>query len=279
MSDLHWWEAIILGLVEGLTEYLPVSSTGHLLVAAEFLGLNATQESKDAIDTFAICIQIGAILAVVVLYQERIRSMIDGLLGRDEQGRQVLLATITAFLPAAVIGFFLGDRIKDWLFGPWAIAAAWIVGGAVILVLTQMRFFEQGRHELSQLTLGSALIIGFVQALALWPGVSRSLVTIIAAVALGLSLKAAVEFSFILGLVTLSAATVYEGARNGGDMIDTFGWFSPAIGLIVAFVSAVAAIQWMVSWLENKGFSVFGWYRLGAGLVLVGMLIAGVVSA
>lgn len=278
--DLGIGQAIILGLVEGVTEYLPISSTGHLLATNELLGLGGTEASDSALETYAICIQSGAILAVIVLYHQRIRQMVDGLLGRSAEGRQILIAVIVAFTPTAFLGAVLFPLVRDRLFGGGLapIALAWLVGGVVILVLDRRQFFERGGYALSELSARNAAIIGILQAIAIWPGVSRSLVTIIAGVLVGLSLRAAVEFSFLLGLVTLSAATVYAALDGGGQLIDEFGYLSPLVGLVVAFISAVLAIRWMVDWLQEKGFAIFGWYRIGVGLLAFVALGAGWVS-
>jgi len=274
-ADLSWWEAAILGLVEGLTEYLPVSSTGHLLVTAELLGLRDTAESTEAIETFAICIQIGAIFAVLVLYWSRIQQMLDGLLGRSDEGRRVLIAVITAFVPTAILGVTFFGIVRDRFFGVGPIAWAWLIGGIGVLVLSRTDWFDRASGEITELTMGKAAIIGVAQALAAWPGVSRSLITIVACVAVGLKLSAAVEFSFLLGLITLSAATVYEGLRGGQEMFDTFGFVNPLIGLLVGFLSAVAAVRWMVTWLNERGFEVFGWYRIAIGILALVLLGSG----
>ena len=276
--ELTVLQAIILGLVEGLTEYLPVSSTGHLLVTNELLGLNDTQQSQDAIETYAICIQVGAIIAVFFLYQERIRQLIDGLLGRSEEGRQILIAVIIAFTITAVIGLTVGPIVMENLFGVAPIAAAWIFGGLVILVLSRTGWFDRTTAELHALTWQNAIVIGLIQAIAMWPGISRSMVTIMGAVLVGLSLRAAVEFSFLLGLITLSAATAFEGLRGGAELVDTFGIVTPLIGLVVAFVSAIASVKWMVAWLNDKGFEVFGWYRIAVGILAFGLLAAGTIG-
>lgn len=276
--ELTILQAIILGLVEGLTEYLPVSSTGHLLVTNELLGLNDTAESEAAIETYAICIQVGAIIAVLFLYWERIRQLIDGLFGRSEEGRSILTAVIIAFTFTAVIGLASEDFVKDNLFGIAPIAAAWIVGGIVILVLSRSGWFDKPGRELGTLTWQNAIVIGVMQAIAMWPGVSRSWITIVACVLIGLSLRAAVEFSFLLGLLTLTAATAYEGLKGGSELIDTFGVTTPLIGLVVAFISAMAAVKWMVAWLNDKGFEIFGWYRIAVGIlafVLLGTDVIG----
>lgn len=276
--ELSVLEAIVLGLIEGLTEYLPVSSTGHLLVANELLGLNETAASEAAIETYAICIQVGAIIAVLFLYWGRIRQMLDGLFGRDAEGRRILIATLIAFTFTAVIGLASEGFVKDKLFGVKPIAAAWIVGGVVILALSRTGWFDKAGRELGTLTWQNAVVIGVMQALAMWPGVSRSMITIIASVLVGLSLRAAVEFSFLLGLLTLSAATAYEGLRGGGELIDTFGVTTPFIGLLVAFASAMVAVKWMVSWLNDKGFEVFGWYRIGVGILAFALVAVGTIG-
>ena len=276
--ELTVLQAIILGLVEGLTEYLPVSSTGHLLVTNELLGLNETAEGEAAINTYAICIQVGAIIAVLFLYWERIRQMLDGLLGRDEEGRSILIAVLIAFTFTAVVGLGTEDLVKDNLFGVGPIAAAWIVGGIGILVLSRTGWFDKAGRELGTLTWQNAIVIGLIQAVAVWPGVSRSMITIIGAVLVGLSLRAAVEFSFLLGLLTLTAATVYEGLGGGAELIDTFGVTTPLIGLVVAFISAMAAVKWMVAWLNDKGFEVFGWYRIAIGILAFALLASGAIG-
>ncbi|MFV0258425.1 MAG: undecaprenyl-diphosphate phosphatase [Acidimicrobiales bacterium] len=266
--------AVILGLVEGLTEYLPVSSTGHLLVATKLLGLGGTEASDAALNAYAICIQAGAILAVVVLYWRRLTEMAEGLVGASQEGRSILLAVLTAFVPTAIIGLALKDVVESRLFGPGPVAVAWLVGGIAILGLVRVGVFERAGVPLGELTIRNAAIIGLAQAVALWPGVSRSLVTIVAGVLVGLNLAAAVEFSFLLGLLTLTAATVLTALTDGALLVDTFGVVTPMIGLVVAFVSAVASVRWMVSWLQSRGFGVFGWYRIVIGVAAL-VAIAG----
>ncbi len=275
VDDLSVWAAIILGLVEGLTEYLPVSSTGHLLVTNEILGLAQTPEAEQALDTYAICIQAGAILAVFVLYRERIALMMQGLLGRSDDGRRVLIGMVAAFTPTAVIGLALVDFVRDRLFGVPPITFAWLLGGVGILALTRSGVLNRAGTELTSINVRQAVLIGLAQAIALWPGTSRSLVTIVAGVLVGLSLAAAVEFSFLLGLATLGAATVVTAAQDGQQLIDLYGWVTPLIGLVVAFVSAVASIKWMVAWLQQRGLDVFGWYRIAIGLVTAAALALG----
>lgn len=265
-------KAIVLGAVEGFTEYLPVSSTGHLLVTQRLLGLG-DGDAKAAADTYAIAIQIGAILAVVVLYWRRLGQLASGVIGRDVDGRRLLGRLVIAFVPAAVVGLLLGDSIKDRLFGPWPIVAAWLVGG-VFLVWWNPR---PGSLDLTALTVRHATIIGAAQVLALWPGMSRSLVTIAAAIAVGVSMSAAVEFSFLLGLATLSAATLYDLAKNGQTLLDDYGWRTPLLGGLVAFITAVVAVRWLVSFLRTHPLSIFGWYRIGIAVTVAGLIGIGAI--
>lgn len=262
--------AVVLGLVEGVTEFLPVSSTGHLTVAERLLDLRSS-----AADAYAIVIQGGAIAAVLVLYRARLRVMVEGVIGRDVVGRRLAVAVAVAFVPAAVIGLVFGDVIKDRLFGVGPVAAAWAAGGIAILVAA--RRIRGGGVPLESLAWRQAAVIGVAQAAALWPGVSRSLVTIIAGVAVGLSLPAAVEFSFLVGFVTLGAATGFETVRQGGDIVATFGVAAPIVGFVVAFAAAVASVRWMVAYLRDGSLAVFGVYRLVVAAAALVLLAAGVV--
>jgi undecaprenyl-diphosphatase len=271
-------QAAILGVVEGVTEYLPVSSTGHLLLAQRIMGIGAAGESdKEAADAYAICIQGGAIIAVLGLYFSRVRQMLLGLIGQNPAGLRLLVTVAAGFLPAAVIGLALNTTIKAYLFGPWPVVAAWLAGGMAILVVSAQR---TGRStalgvSLEQLSWKMALIIGFAQCIAMWPGVSRSLVTIVGGVLVGLSLPAAVEFSFLLGVVTLGAATCYDALKHGEVMLSTFPLEALLVGLLFAFASAVLSIKWMVSYLNRHGLALFGYYRVAIGLFTALLLTAG----
>ncbi len=271
-------KAALLGLVEGITEFLPVSSTGHLLVTERLIDVGRHRATKDAADTYTITIQAGAILAVLILYWGRLLEMGRGLVGRDEAGRRLLGATFVAFIPAALVGVALEKPIKDRLFGVWPVIVAWAVGGVVILLLAPRLQARSRAHgtPLESLTVRAAIVIGGAQALALWPGTSRSLVTILAALAVGLTLPAAVEFSFLLGLLTLGAATAYDGLKHGKEMIDTYGVLHPLIGFVVAFVAALLAVRWLVTYLSRHGLEVFGWYRLGVAALALVLLATGV---
>lgn len=256
-SLLSFPEAVLLGLVEGITEFLPISSTGHLLVVSDLIGFGQG-DASDAADTYAIAIQFGAILAVLALYRHRVVSMARGIRGKDSDGQSVLLALCAGFVPAALMGFLFGDTIKDQLFGPLPVTIAWAVGGVVLLV-----WVPRGGHiELHQLSVKSALVVGVAQAFALWPGVSRSLVTLLAGLALGLTLSAALEYSFLLGLVTLSAATVFDTVRNGNQLVEMFGVATPLVGVVTAFITALIAVRWMVGYLSSRSLAIFGWYRI-----------------
>ena len=264
-------EALLLGIVEGITEFLPISSTGHLLVVGHLIGFG-DGEASVAADTYSIAIQFGAILAVMYLYRVRMWSMARGVFGADNEGRAVLTRLILAFLPAAFLGAVFGDALKEKLFGPVPVAIAWCVGGVVLLLWKQ----QPGVTALTNLSLRNALIIGLAQGLALWPGVSRSLVTLIAALALGLSMSAALEFSFLLGLLTLSAATFFDLSKHGSELVDQFGLLAPSVGFVCAFVTALVAVKWMVAYLADHSLRIFGWYRLGAGAVTGILLLTNV---
>ena len=270
-GELTIGAALLLGLVEGLTEWLPISSTGHLTVTQELLGIDGA-----AATSYAIAVQAGAILAVVSLYRHRFAAMARGALGSDPAGRRVLLAVLTAAVPAAVVGLALEDVIKDRLFGPWPVVIAWFAGGLAILAMTRTRRLTSSEGApLGALGGRGALAIGMAQILALWPGVSRSLVTIVAAVIVGLALPAAVEFSFLLGFVMLGGATFYETLGSGAEMVEAYGVVTPLVGLSVAFGSALVAMRWMVGYLNRSGFGVFGWYRIGLALVVSALLVTG----
>jgi undecaprenyl-diphosphatase len=266
-------DSIVLGIVEGITEFLPISSTGHLTVTERLLDIGRGNSAKRAADAYAICIQAGAILAVVLLYRERLAAMIRGVVGRDREGRQLLVVLAAAFVPAAVVGVALGTTIEDHLFGVGPVVAAWAVGGVVIL-LAAPRLTGGGRR-LDSLTVRDGVIIGVAQTLALWPGVSRSLVTILAALALGLALPDAVEFSFLLGFVTLGAATAFTALKDGNLIVDHYGLLSPIVGLVVAFVCAAIAVWWMVGYLSRHDLRVFGVYRLVVAAAALSLMAGG----
>lgn len=284
------FQALILGVIEGITEYLPVSSTGHLIVAQRLMGIGlGSPTAKEAADAFAVCIQGGAILAVLGLYSKRVIQMIRGVLGKDPEGLRSAIAIIAGFLPAALIGLVANHWIKEHLFGIWPVIVAWIVGGVAIL-LTAIWNKKRPRGagvELNQLTWQLALIIGLLQCVAMCPGTSRSLMTICGGLLVGLSVRAAVEYSFLLGVVTLTAATAKDAIDKvkgldpaydtlfGGTklMFHEYGAVPMIVGVVAAAISAALAVKWLVSYLQSHGLSVFGWYRIAIG-VIVGSLVA-----
>jgi undecaprenyl-diphosphatase len=280
---MDWWQAVILGIVEGVTEYLPVSSTGHLLLTQRLLGIT----ENEAANAYAICIQAGAILAVLGLYWRRVVDMLRGAGGTvglgpgSDRGYRLLRNIVTAFLPAAVVGLLFDDLIEEVLFGLWPVVIAWFVGGLAILLVARHRARHGGQQQglgLDALTVPAALAIGVIQCLAMWPGTSRSLVTIVGGLIVGLSLTAAVEFSFLLGVVTLLAATVYKLFDAGPIMLQTYGVTTMLIGSLIAWASAVVAVKWMVAYLKRHGMELFGYYRVILAAVVAGLLLAGVAT-
>ena len=276
LDGLGWADGLALGVVEGITEFLPVSSTGHLIVTERLLDLNPPKGAdKDALDSYTVIIQLGAILAVLLLYRRRVGQIVTGIGQPRSTGRRLLVAILIAFVPIGIVAKALEHKINDHLMTPKTVAAAWLVGGVLLLVgAPELRRRGRQGRPLESITVRQSVIIGAVQALALWPGVSRSLVTIVGGVAAGLTIGAAVEFSFLLGLATLSAASLYEIAKNGKDIIDRFGAGAPLIGIIAAFIAAAAAVNLFVEYLNRKDLRLFGAYRVGIAAVTLA-LVAG----
>lgn len=286
-------DAIILGLVEGITEYLPISSTGHLILTTALLGLDE-QNEKSAIDAFLIVIQGGAILAVLGLYRARVVQMIRGLFGKDQAGRRLLINLIVAFIPAAILGPLLNDMIERYLFRPAPVIAALALGGVVMILLGpwQRKFFRPNAAgdgavahrfvDIEHLTWRLALVIGLLQCVAMWPGTSRSMITIVGGMIIGLRPKQAAEFSFLLALPTLGGACVYKGLGNllgdGPNMFEVLGTTELIVGILVATIAAAFAVKWLVSYLSQHGVAVFGWYRLVLSAVLVVLIWRGVLN-
>lgn len=284
ITDLmEWWQAVILGLVEGITEYLPISSTGHLILVSALLGLDADPATKSSVDAFNVVIQGGAILAVLGLYRERVWQMIRGLFGNDPAGLRLAINLIIAFLPAAILGVLLDDLIDEHLFSVGPVISALALGGVWMIGLDlwhrrKLTDERRGRGEtiadigddLGAITPVKALAIGFFQCVAMWPGTSRSMMTIGGGVMVGLKPRAAAEFSFLLGLPTLGGACVYKLGKNLSrsaendvpNMFETLGWVSVVIGITVATISAALAVKWLVAFLNKHGLTVFGVYRL-----------------
>jgi undecaprenyl-diphosphatase len=281
---MEWWQAALLGLVEGITEYLPISSTGHLILAASLLDLDRP-EQKSALAAFEIAIQGGAILAVLGLYARRVAQMARGLVGRDPAGLRLLIRVAIAFAPAAVLGPLLDDVIEQHLFRPVPVLAALLAGGLWMIWLDRGRAPERG-DSLESLGVRAALAIGLSQCAAMWPGTSRSMMTIAGGVLLGLRARDAAEFSFLLGVPTLGAACVYkllqnllDAAQHGTpNLFETLGVGATALGFAVAALSAAVAVRWLVGFLERHGLAPFGWYRIALSVVLGGLLLIGAVE-
>jgi undecaprenyl-diphosphatase len=269
-------QAAILGVVEGLTEYLPVSSTGHLILVNHALGLSDFTDPAHplrsgikkvpAVDAFDIVIQLGAILAVLGLYRTRVRQMLAGLIGRDTAGLRLAGGLLVAFLPAAVVGLAGHRWITEHLFNPMSVIAALAVGG-VLMIIVEHYFWRRRKDvqrvtDVAQTQYWQALVIGLAQVLAMWPGTSRSMITILAALVVGLDMLAAAEFSFLLALPTLGAATVYEGAKSWDVLAQSAGVDGLLIGLVVSGVVAAVAVKAFVKWLTGHGLLPFGIYRL-----------------
>lgn len=289
---MEWWQAVVLGLVEGITEYLPVSSTGHLILASALMGLDETAQQKSAVDSFNIVVQGGAILAVLGLYRTRVMQMIRGMLGMDRVGLKLAMNIIIAFIPAVVLGLLLNDLIEEKLFSTWPVLGALAVGGVYMMAIDRWKIrplreaegsdSEQPGKSITDLSWKGALFIGFLQCIAMWPGTSRSMMTITGGVLVGLKPKEAAEFSFLLGLPTLGGACVYKLYKDvsgeGPNMFETLGVLPILIGMAVATVSAAFAVKWLVGFLNTHGLTPFGWYRLALTALLGGLVLGGIVA-
>lgn len=278
---MELWQAVVLGIVEGVTEYLPVSSTGHLILAGALMGLDADPGAKSALDDFDIIIQGGAILAVLALYWPACLRMFRGLLGKDPGGFLLFMNLVVAFIPAAIIGILLRTWIKAHLFAAGPVLLALALGGVFMMLVEQWRRGRFGpvrprTDGVFDVSPRQALIIGLFQCVALIPGASRSMMTITGGMFAGLRPRAAAEFSFLLGLPTLLAATLLSLAVNlkdslSGQGTSIFQQFSPGAmlaGVLAAALSAVVAVKWLVAFLTRHGLTVFAWYRLGLAAVL-----------
>jgi len=262
-------EAVVLGVVEGITEYLPVSSTGHLILVSDWMGL---QGRVEAIEAFEIVIQLGAVLAVLGLYRKRVRQMVSGLSGRNPAGLRLAGLLLVAFLPAAVVGLSLHKHIKAYLFGAGTVCAALVVGGVAMIVIEQFAWRRrkdvQRTTNLDDVRFRQALVIGVAQCLAMWPGTSRSMVTILAGLIVGLDMITAAEFSFLLALPTLGAATVYEAVKGWDGLMVAAGPEGLAIGLVVSGLVAALTVKLLIKWLTHHGLMPFGLYRILLGLLV-----------
>ncbi len=253
-------QAVLLGAVEGLTEFLPVSSTGHLILVSSLLGLQG-----EAVKTFEIVIQAGALGAVAGLYRERVVSMLRGLLGKNPSGCSLAMKLFISFLPAAIAGVLLHRTIKERLFSDWPVVWALAVGGLIMILIDSgvRRWHTRQTRTLESITVPEAVLIGCAQCLSLWPGTSRAMVTILAGLLLGLPATAAAEYSFLLALPTLGAATLFDAAKGGDELLREIPLLSVVCGFAVAAFVAWLAVRGFIRYLTRRGFAPFGWYRIG----------------
>lgn len=254
-------QAIILAIIEGITEYLPISSTGHMIIGASFMGIANNPFTK----IFEVNIQFGAIIAVLVLYWKRFFQSFD-----------FYFKLLVAFIPAAIIGFLLNDFIDSILENVWVVATTLLLGG-IILVFIDKYFENKETKEIASFK--NSFIIGLFQCLAMIPGVSRSAASIIGGMFQGLSRKSAAEFSFFLAVPTMFAASGYKllkGYKNGDLNFDSSELLLLGIGNLVAFIVAILAIKFFIGFLQKHGFKVFGYYRIALGLILLCLLFMGV---
>jgi undecaprenyl-diphosphatase len=270
MDVALYFKAVVLGVVEGLTEFLPVSSTGHLIIAAQLLGFGG-EKAK----VFEIFIQSGAMLAVVWEYRARFAGLLVGL-RRDPAARRFAVNLAVAFLPAALLGLAFAGLIKQHLFYAVPVAAAFIAGGFVILWVE--RYPQRVRvQSVDEMTWGDALKVGLAQCVALVPGTSRSGATIIGGMLFGLSRRAATEFSFFLAVPTLIAAGAYDLYKHRALLeAADFGVF--AVGFTVSFVAAFLCVRWLLRYIAGHDFSLFAWYRIAFGAVVLLTAYTGLVS-
>jgi len=258
--------AILLGIVEGVTEFIPVSSTGHLILATELLGYDAAQWAM-----FNVVIQLGAILAVVVQYWRTFWAVGSGLLRLEPISLRFVRNLLVAFIPSAVLGFMLKDQIDIMLGSPSVVAWALIAGGIAILAIEKIA--KPGPPTgIGQIPLRQALGVGLAQCVSMIPGVSRSGATIMGALAMGIERRTAAEFSFFLAVPTMLGASTLELWDNGTNLTGTVGWSEIAIGFFVSFIVALVVIRMFVAYVSRAGFAPFAWYRIVAGVVALAWL-------
>jgi undecaprenyl-diphosphatase len=261
---MHSWEAVLLGLIEGLTEYLPVSSTAHLLLTEELLGVSSTGR------TFEVLIQLGAILALLTVYSGRLWHIVRAL-PSDARSRRFVLAVLIAFLPAAVIGAAAHSIIKNYLFeSPLIICIALILGGIVLLFIDRVPL-KPRYHDVMDIPVLNALGIGFCQCLAMIPGMSRSGSSIVGAMFFGADKRTAAEFSFFLAMPTMTGAFAYDLYKNW-SLLTPDDIHLIALGFVAAFVAGVVVVRYALDFIAQKGLSFFGWWRLIVGGIGLGAL-------
>lgn len=260
-------KALIMGLVEGFTEFLPISSTGHLILTEHLLGFEGMEEQ---INVFEIVIQAGAILAVCWEFRARIAIVLSGLFS-DSRQQRFALNVVIAFLPLAILGMLFGNLLKEHLFKPVPVALAFIIGGVIILFVERRAAANPVAvrvHAIEDMTPMDALKMGIAQAFALIPGTSRSGSTIIGGMLFGLSRKVATEFSFFLAIPTLLGATAYS-LFKARDVLSVSDLPMFGIGTVAAFVSAFLCVRWLLRYISSHTFTVFAWYRIAFGLLVL----------
>lgn len=261
-------QAVIMGIVEGITEFLPISSTGYLILSADVMGF----WTKDKVDLFVVVVQLGAILAVIYDYWGRLWQALIGLItGKSDtmsNPRQLGLSLIVATIPVMILGFTFADEIKTYLFNPITVAIMLIIGGLLI-------FYVENRpktiiaHEAEEVSIKTALMIGLFQCLALVPGTSRSGATIIGALWLGVSRKASAEFSFFLGIPVIVGAGLLDLLKHHEVLTSSEDWLVLGVGTLVSFIVALLAIRWLVAWVSQRDFKIFAWLRIITGIVVL----------
>jgi undecaprenyl-diphosphatase len=268
-------KAAIMGVVEGLTEFLPVSSTGHLILTSSLLGM----ANDEIMKTFEVVIQSGAILAIVIVYWQLIVSSL-GSLNTNANSRRLVTNIVVGFLPAAVIGFLLIGFIKRHLFNGPVVASAFIVGALIILWVERRTDRPVRVHHLDEMTTMDALKVGFIQCLGMIPGTSRSGSTIIGGMLVGLSRKVATEYSFFLAIPTLIGASVLSAWKVRGDLAAHWHEYAPlfAVGFVVSFLAAWVCVRWLLRYIATHTFVAFAWYRIAFGIVVLATWITGIVK-
>ncbi len=261
MDFINFLHAFILGLVEGLTEFIPVSSTGHLIIASNFLGLNSIQ-----INVFEIFIQLGAILAIVYEYRKIFLKQFF-LIPQDRNAQSFFIKLVISFIPAAILGLLFHTQIHAYLFNPISVSIALIIGGFIILIIENLKI-KSTILEVKQITFSKALLIGLFQCLSLIPGTSRSGATIMGAMLLKLNRQTATEFSFFMAVPVIIAASCYEILKNH-QLLNTDDILFFLTGFIASFISALYIIRFLIRYVSNHNFKVFAYYRIGFGLIFL----------
>ena len=260
-------KAAIMGVVEGLTEFLPVSSTGHLILAGSLLGFEGGSLTPEKVKAFEISIQTGAILAIVLVYWQRLKHVL-GTLGSDRNARRFVLNVLIGFLPAVVVGLSFGKAVQVALFTPLVVASTFILGGLIILWAERRKNVVVRVDEVEDMTPLDALKVGLVQCLAFVPGTSRSGATIIGGMLFGLSRKAATDFSFFLAIPTLIGASVYS-LWKARDTLSAADVPVLIVGTVVSFLVAWVVVRWLLRFIATHSFVPFAWYRIAFGLVIL----------